>query len=59
MSHITFSFAAAPRSARHGNMKGMEPLLRFLLQLIDRINKYKLSKEVRVYVRYCMCLIPA
>ena len=41
-----FSVAAAPRAARHGNMKSVEPLLRFLLQLIDRINKYRLSKEV-------------
>jgi len=36
----------APRTARHGNMKSLEPLLKFVLQLIDRVNKYKLSKEV-------------
>lgn len=40
-------FAAAPRSAKHGNMKSLEPLLRFVMQMIDRVNKYKLSKEVR------------
>lgn len=44
---ITVShFAAAPRAARHGHMKSLEPLLRFVMQLIDRVNKYKLSKEV-------------
>ncbi|XP_065896739.1 PAT complex subunit CCDC47-like [Dysidea avara] len=43
---IIFTYTA-PRAARHGNMKSVEPLLRFLLQLIDRINKYRLSKEGR------------
>ena len=39
-------FVTAPTAARHGNMKSLEPLLRFVMQLIDRVNKYKLSKEV-------------
>ena len=29
-------------------MKSLEPLLRFVMQLIDRVNKYKLSREVRL-----------